>query len=129
MIKVTLDVIINSQGPLQTLMAAQLPIAISYRLSRAMRQINEELKEFYATHKVLVEKYGEHDNEGKLIIDKENNSIPICTEYQELFQSEMAKLLAVEIHIDIEPINILELNNVNISAQELYWLEKFLIVG
>lgn len=129
MIKVTLDVIINSQGPLQTLMAAQLPIAISYRLSRAMRQINEELKEFYATHKVLVEKYGEHDSEGKLIIDKENNSIPICTEYQELFQSEMAKLLAVEIHIDIQPINILELNNVNISAQELYWLEKFLIVG
>ena len=129
MIKVTLDVIINSQGPLQTLMAAQLPIAISYRLSRAMRQINEELKEFYATHKVLVEKYGEHDDEGKLIIDKENSSIPIQSEYQQLFQEEMSRLLAVEIHIDIEPINILELTNVNISAQELYWLEKFLIVG
>ena len=129
MIKVSFDVIINSQRPLQTLMAAQLPIAISYRLSRAVKQINAELKEFYASHKILLEKYGEHDEQGQLIIDRENNSIPINSEYQAIFQEEMSKLLAVEISIDIEPINLLELTNVNISAQELYWLEKFLIVG
>lgn len=128
MITITLEELVSSQTSLQKISSMQLPIAVSFKLARGIKQINEELKEFYEAQKKIGEKYGERDERGELKIDTKTGNIPISSEKQQEFQAELNALLAVEVKLNMDPININELESLNMSAQELYWLDKFIVM-
>lgn len=127
MIKITLEELVNSQNILQKLITEKFPISTSYAISRIIKKVNIELKEFYDAQSEMAEKYGERNELGTLLTDLKTGNTPVKEEYKEQFQKEMTDLLKIEVILEVNPINIEQLSNINVSAQELFWLDKFLI--
>lgn len=112
--------IVNTINALGRLNNAQLPIKVSYAISKNVNKIEKELKVYDTERKKLVNKYGEKDKEGKLKVD-ENGNIPLKEEHIEDWNRDIKELLSIENEIDIHMIQLDDLLNsdCNISPGEL----------
>lgn len=100
------------------LTSKELPLKLSYRLSRFLRKVTDELSIVEQERIRLVEKMGV-ESEGKIIIPAEKS---------EEFKKVFGTLLAEEIDIDIAPVSLGELGDIQLSPQDLMNLEKIIIV-
>ena len=116
--KIKNEVLVNSVQVLRKLNNAELPVRVSYKLAKNIKNIDKELKIYEEEKQKLINKYGEKDEEGKLKT-KEDGSINITD--TENWNKDIKELLEIEAEINIEKINIDELgkSDFKITPSEL----------
>jgi len=115
MIKITVGEIVQNIQVLNKFLSKELPIQKAFKLSRALKKIDPELKAFEEQRLKLVKKYGE-EKEGQIIVSQINI---------QKFQEEVDPLLRLELEMDIDPISVKEIDD-KFSPVELQAIDKFL---
>ena len=114
----TLGEVFGLTRSLQKLTDKELPIRVSYRLLKFLRDCSGEMETLEKARVKLVEKYAEEPEEGK--------ECKVADEHKDKFQEEFTNLLAEEIEIDFEPIDIGELGNISMSTNDLIPMQKII---
>ena len=109
---------------MQSILNKELPIKIAYKFSKLQKSLLEEYKIFQENKQKLIDKYGEKDEEGNLII--KDDKIMILSQYLDAFNAEFSDFLEIEVEINFEPIKIEDLN-IEITPEVLMNLDKFII--
>ena len=119
--KVKMLVLIKSLNSLKVLCSLKIPVKTSFKLSRLMKKINEEVTIYEELQKKLVDEYGVIGD------DKEFKVVSVGSEHYEKVNLELNEILDTEIEFDFEPINIEELGNIEIEPAHLHSLEHLFI--
>jgi hypothetical protein len=98
----------------------QLPVKVSYAISKNISKIEAELKVYDKERQKLIEKYAEKDETGKVISDEKGQ---IKFQDKDGWDKDIKVLLEIENEIEIHKFYINELNGFNISAVELQAIE------
>ncbi len=115
--KLSNEKLVNSIGVLSKLTQMELPIKLSYALSKNITKIDRELTVYNKERQKLIEKYGEKDEEGKLKT-KEDGTINILD--IDSFNKELKEILEIETEVDIHVIDLEKVNaDINITPGEL----------
>ena len=115
--KLSNERLVNSVGVLSKLTNLELPIKLSYALSKNITKIDVELKAYNMEREKLLNKYGEKDEEGKLKLS-EKGEVNILD--RENFNKEIAELLQCESEIDIHLIDLEKIDTeIKITPGEL----------
>ena len=113
--KFTLLEVKNAEQGLVKIMQKELPIKVSYRISKIINLFRKESSEIEDARVKLVKKYGKEDKEG---------NIKIAEEKQDEFRNEFAEFLQEEIEINLEPISIEDIGDITISPLDMANMEK-----
>lgn len=124
MINITREQLLMGKESLGVLANAKMPIGVAYRINKIVKQANEELQETEKIRLEIVNKYGKKDENGELIVDKNNGIVEI--EDRATFDKEIALLFAEVCEFSGEPIDVELLENISMSSQEISAIEPFL---
>lgn len=116
-----LDFMLSS---LYNLINKELPIKISYKLSKLIKVLASEYELFKQNRDATINKYAEKDEDGN-VRQLEDNKINILT--PNLYQKEITELCEIGFNVDFEKIKIDDLGDINISVQDLLHLDKFIV--
>ena len=108
--KVSLGEIYMSTSAMNKLIDASLPAKLSFRLVRAMREMNDALKNLEEERTKLIKKYGKDSGDGNVTVSEENKS---------QFLEEFSNLLTEEIEIQWEPVDPDTLGDVTLSVGDI----------
>lgn len=115
--KLSNEKLVNSVGVLNKLIGMELPIKLSYALSKNITKIDRELIIYNKERQKLIEKYGAKDEEGKLN-NREDGTIDIVD--TENWNKDLRELLEIENDIDIHVIDLENIDSdINITPGEL----------
>ncbi|MDU2680477.1 MAG: hypothetical protein E7C50_01195 [Clostridium sp.] len=115
--KLSNEKLVNSVGVLNKLTGMELPIKLSYALSKNITKIDRELIIYNKERQKLIEKYGAKDEEGKLN-NREDGTIDIVD--TENWNKDLRELLGIENDIDIHVIDLENIDlDINITPGEL----------
>lgn len=106
--------ILNNKESLAMVAQKNLPVRISYSITKNIRKIEKELEFYFNEKSKLVEKYSEKDENGKTIVG-ENGIITIAEEHIEIWNKEHMDLLNIDVDIKVHMINEIDLLNTNID--------------
>lgn len=119
--KISNEKLVNSVGVLGKLANTELPIKISYTLSKNITNIDKELAIYNKERQKLINKYGEKDSDGKLKA-KEDGTINILS--ADSFNKDLKELLQIETEVDIQLIDLDSINtDVKITPGELMTID------
>ncbi|MDB1969418.1 MULTISPECIES: hypothetical protein [Clostridium] len=115
--KLSNEKLVNSVGVLNKLTGMELPIKLSYALSKNITKIDRELIIYNKERQKLIEKYGAKDEEGKLN-NREDGTIDIVD--TENWNKDLRELLEIENDIDIHVIDLENIDSdINITPGEI----------
>lgn len=109
----SLDVLINEK---------EIHIKISYKLSKLYKKLIEELEQYEKNRMKLINKYGNKDLDGNLIV---KDNIVELSDIQK-FQFEFNELNNIEIEISFEQIDIQDFGDIKIAPKHLIVLDKLI---
>lgn len=111
--QITLSELKSIETPLSKLMEQKLPLKTSFKLSKVLKQIANELQALEEARQKLIRQYGE--------VEEETQSITIKDEAKLLqFQKEFSDFLKEEVELAFEPISIDLLGeDCNLSVSEV----------
>lgn len=116
--KITLGRLKSSEQALVKLSTSTLPINLAYKVSKILKIVSAELTELEEHRKKLVEKYGQDNGEGSLLVSADNI---------ENFINEINPLLEEEIDLPFEKIKSNALpNDLSFTPLEISQLEDFI---
>lgn len=119
--KLSNEKLVNSVGVLNKLTGMELPIKLSYALSKNITKIDRELIIYNKERQKLIEKYGAKDEEGKLN-NREDGTIDIVD--TENWNKDLRELLEIENDIDIHVIDLENIDSdINITPGELMLID------
>ena len=109
------------QETIKNLITQRLPFSLAYKLSKIAQKLDEQVEFYTKNLHDLVDEYGEKDENGEIITDKENNgSIVIKTEKIEDFQNKIIELQSIEVGEDIPTLTLMELEDkIELTTQEV----------
>lgn len=116
--KITNQELLNSIPTLRKLSKEQLPIKISYTISKNIKNIEEELVVYEEERQKLIKKHAELDKEGKPKVNDNGNYV-IKQENQLDFNGEVLELMSIETDVNISKIDLNALEGLKISPSEL----------
>lgn len=96
--------IFNIQEEIGKLFQAEMPFALSYKVSRLVKAIEPEYKIAQETRAKLVQKYCSKDENGAPALDASGKNLLISPENIEKYNDEMTGLLNTEIEIACEKL-------------------------
>lgn len=109
--------LVNSIGVLNKLTNMELPIKLSYELSKNIIKVDKELEVYNKERQKLINKYAEKDEEGNL---KTNEDGTVRILDIENWNNDLKDLLEIETNVDVHLIDLDDINtNVNITPGEL----------
>src|SRR5262249_22232382 len=98
--KFTLGQLVASKPALEKLLNNDLPVAVSFRLSKLIKSLNSELQHHEEERIKLVKKYGTTNETGVAVLPDR---------FQE-FVKDMDSLNGLEVNLDIKPVSIEDLD-------------------
>jgi hypothetical protein len=101
---------------LQKLTDKELPIKVSFRLYKFLKDSSAEMETLEKARVKLVEKYAEPKEEGK--------EMKVADENRDKFQEEFSGLLGEEVEIAFDPISIEDLGDIAMSTNDLIPMQK-----
>lgn len=125
MIKLTVQELIDSVESIKYLMQSSLSAPIAYQVMLLGENIEKESQAYNSLRNTLIEKYGER-NENNELFKNADGTVNIVKESIENFNKEIKQILQTEITLDIEPIEIKDLGDINISPAQLFKLKKYI---
>lgn len=128
MIKIYLGEIDPILTSLDSLINKELPIKLSYSLSKLVKTLESEFKILSEKRNKLIDKYAEKDDKNKFItiIEQGKQRVKIKEESMEECNNKLQELFNIEVEINFEPISIDLLGDISISAKDLLVLDKFI---
>ena len=111
---------------LEKIKTKQMPIQISYRIARLIPILEREKQTYFETLKNLIEKYGARDENGKLYVSEDGNTVPIIPEFKEKCFTEITELEETMIEIDLPIFSINELDGIDLSIKDIINLNPIL---
>lgn len=124
MIKVKISELIDSISTLQKLAQKDFKAKLAWSIARLLKAAEAEIQSFNDTRMDLIRKYGEKDDNGELITDEKGNCTLVKDKVQD-FNAELNELLASEIEINANPINIEMLEDLDFTPADMSVLEPF----
>lgn len=124
MITLKLEDLVNSTEALQKLSNTSLKARPAFTVSKMLKEAEKELANFNEVRMNLINKYGEKDEEGKLITD-ENDNCKITAEHINDFSNELQELVATTIEINANKLTLEDLGNADFTPSEIAALEPF----
>jgi hypothetical protein len=106
----------NAEPSLDKLIKTELPIQVSFRLSKLIKIIGSELAHFETTRQKLFEKYGE----------QQDNGVVIKAEFMAEFMEQINALLNETIELPDIKVSITEISDIKFSAMDLVALEPWI---
>lgn len=118
--ELTIRQILNDTNSLAVISQKQLPIKVSYAIAKNIKKLESEIKIYNKEREKLINKYCIKDDEGKNVID-ENNNLKIADEHLEVWNKEINELMDIEVDIDIHQFNLdsLMYGNYDMTPAEL----------
>ena len=113
--KMTIGEALNIVQNLPKLLDEKIPIDKAYQLGETVVQLNDKLRAFETVRFKLIEKYGEKDENGKLV---DNDGQYKITDTK-AFGEEYDKIASKEIEIDHEVISIKSLGDVGMTTRDM----------
>ena len=111
--KLTLGKIYGSVNALKILNEARLPIKVTYKLSKNIKEIENNLSTINPQINSILTKYGEEIN-GKTIVKNENFDV---------FKKEYDELMTIEEELNISELTLDELESVELSNVDLLTID------
>ena len=124
MIKAKISDIINSQNVLKELSEKPVRVRTSFAIARIIRQVENEMQTFEKARAELINRYGVKDENGNPKI--ENGQIPIVLELVDKYNSEVKELLDTYINLEVEPLKIEDLDEIQLTPAQAYAIECFI---
>jgi hypothetical protein len=130
MIKIYLGEIDSILMSLQTLINKELPIKLSYSLSKLEKTLESEYKLLAEKKNELINKYAERDDKNKVILlnpdEFGRQEIKIKEGLKEESLTKLNELYNIETEINFEPISLDLLGDISISPKDLLVLDRFI---
>ena len=124
--KVTIYDIVSANSIFNKILKYEFTGKQSFVISRLLRVLNAELEQFNTTREILIKKYAEFDENGK--IKTTDGYIKISENKKDAFQSEINELLQTEVELNITCIPIEWFDDIKLTPQEIMLLEPFLLI-
>jgi len=102
--EVTLKNILDAERLLSAISNERLRSKATYQIARILREIRNEIDLFNEKRMELIDKYGEHDETGNLIIEEGNYKIK--PENGEAMNNEYVELLDTKLTLNANPIQL-----------------------
>jgi hypothetical protein len=112
---------------LKEILLKELPVKPAYWLARIAMKLETEIKTFEQARMGLINKYSNKDEKGNPAIKKtKDGQSQFDITDVEGFEKEFNELNSQEIEIDIKPIKLADLGELNIKPVTLARLEKII---
>ena len=102
----------------------EMPIKISYRIAKILDALGGEYDFYRKKIQNILQKYGEKDDEGQLII--KDNQVPFIKEYADAATKELEELQNIDINLPDVKINISELEDIKLTPLQVNALKPFI---
>ncbi len=106
--------VLNSQEALKRLADTKLPVKTAYRVSKLVKALEKELKDFEDFRNSLIMKYGESQGGGQYKISE----IDIAK-----FNDEINEVMETEVHLEFNSLKVNDLAEIDISATDMIVLD------
>lgn len=110
--KLTNREIVDSISVLSDIASIQLPVRVSYAISKNISFIEKELEIYNNERQKLINTYAEKDENGDVFIDEDNN---VRILHLDKWKEDFNELLDIEVDVNIHKFNINDLLNSNCS--------------
>ena len=124
MIKVSLNDILNATETFQTIMQQSFKGSLAFKIARLARELNKEMDTFNEQRRKLLEKYCVRDEDGNLK-QLENGNVQVIPEKIPEFNEEFNSLLATEVEINADKLPMDQIDNFDITPQQMLNIEMF----
>ena len=124
MIKVKIADIINGTEVLRKLAQADFKAKTAWQIARLLKSTEAEIQGFQEARNTLVNKYGEKNENGDLVVDESNN-YKFAPENLEAFVNEFNDLVESEVEINATKLKIEQLESADFTPSEMVLLEPF----
>lgn len=104
----------------------KMSIKTAYKFSRFMREIDNERIFYQTKFQSIIETYGEKDEEGNFILTQDKTGIQIKKAELNKCQKEVTELSNLEVEISGIDISIEELENFELTLQDMNILMPFI---
>jgi len=105
---IKLGALLNASSALKKLVSTELPVSVSFALSKCLKAIETELSGHEEQRQALVRKHGAADDAGNYAVSPDNI---------EAFFVDLAELNSIEVEIPFTPISVSRLgDDVKLSA-------------
>ena len=123
-VKIPLKEITQNIQLLSDLTTNTMPARTAYKFTKIIKQCVDEVNQYNAARKALIEKYAQRNEENEIIYD--NNQATVSSDNYTLFQQELNDLLNTEVEINVLPIKLNELDNLDFTPGQLIMLYPFI---
>jgi len=124
MIKIKLNDVVNATETFNKIMQQSFKGSLAFKIARLARELDKEMQTFNTERQKIIQKYGEKDENGELIIDENNNVKFNKTNLAEINQ-EFNSLLDTDLEINADKLPMDSIDNFEITPQEMLQIEVF----
>jgi len=124
MIKIKLSDVVNATETFNKIMQQSFKGSLAFKIARLARELDKEMQTFNEERQKIIQKYGNKDENGELIIDKNGNVKFDNTKLEEINQ-EFNSLLETELEINADKLPMDSIDNFEITPQEMLNIEVF----
>lgn len=101
------------------------PGAVAFKIIYNIRQLTPIVKDAYSLRESIVEQYGD----GKFVEENGVQYVQVAERYREDAQRELEELAQTEIDIKLYKIQLKDIENINMSAEEMNLLYDMIEEG
>lgn len=124
MIKITVNDMVKSTETFSKILKQSFKGSLAFKIARIARELEKEMQTFNEERVKLIEKYAEKNENGDFVTD-ENNNIKINNSKIDEINKEFDSLLNTELEINAEKLLINNIDDFELTPQEMLNIEKF----
>ena len=124
MIKIKLNDVVNATETFNKIMQQSFKGSLAFKIARLARELDKEMQTFNEERQKIIQKYGNKDENGELIIDK-NGNVKFDNANIEEINQEFSSLLETELEINADKLPMDSIDNFEITPQEMLNIEVF----
>ena len=124
MIKIKLNDIVNATETFNKIMQQSFKGSLAFKIARLARELDKEMQTFNTERQKIIQKYGEKDENGELIVDEKGLVKFNKTNIKEI-NEEFNSLLNTELEINADKLPMDSIDNFEITPQEMLQIEVF----
>jgi hypothetical protein len=119
----TLNDILNISPILHKLSKQTFQGKTVFQIARLIKLVDEELNTLDTARQKIIDKYGEKDEKGQLIVS-ENGQVHVSPANTDSCNQEFYELLSTEVNIDASPLSLSCFDSVELTPNEALLLGK-----
>lgn len=118
MIELNLHEVLESVEALKMLASRSFPARVAFQIARLSREVQKENDLFEQQRNELIKKYCSYDENGNVKYN-EQHYIEFEPDKWPLFENELNALLNTTVQLNVEPIDLQELGDMQFSPEQM----------